>query len=221
LHPAPRTPHLARLYAVLDVSLSAARGLDPERVLDIWLDQGVRLVQLRAKDLGSGAFLSLAERLSARARAAGAMFIVNDRADLARLAGAAGVHVGQDDLPPRAARRLVGRDGVIGCSTHNESQVRRACREPIDYLAVGPIYATRTKRGARDRPIGLSGIRRAVDRATRAGLPVVAIGGITRNRVAEVLDAGAASVAVISGLMTGDVRRAVRAYLTAAGAVRV
>jgi len=214
-HAAPRTAHFARLYAILDIDLIRARGLDPNRLVDAWLTAGVRLVQLRAKSLGGGRMLDLADSLGARTRSAGGIFIVNDRADIACMADAAGVHVGQDDLTPRAVRRIVGPRRLVGCSTHEPRQVEAACREPIDYLAIGPVFRTRTKQGARDAVVGLSGVRDACDRAAASGLPVVAIGGITLARAADVLGAGAASVAVISDLLTGDPTRRARDYLQA------
>ena len=192
-----------RLYAILDDDLVRAAGLEPAAVLDDWLEAGVRLVQLRAKTRRLGPMLALAEDLGRRARAAGATFIVNDRADVARLAGAAGVHVGQDDLPPADVRRLVGPDAIVGLSTHNEAQWTAACAEPITYLAVGPVFETRTK--ARPDPvIGLAGVARAAERARHAGLPLVAIGGITADRVPDVLAAGAASVAIAHALLEND-----------------
>src|SRR5262245_31282427 len=108
------------LYPILDLDLTLARGLAPIDVLDAWLDAGVQLVQLRAKTAASGEFLTLADEMSARCRAANAVFIVNDRADLARMSGADGVHVGQDDLSPAEARATVGADAIVGLSTHTD-----------------------------------------------------------------------------------------------------
>jgi thiamine-phosphate pyrophosphorylase len=179
----------------------------------VWLDAGVRLIQLRAKHLSSGAMLDLAAAIVDRGRAAGATIIVNDRADVARMAGAAGVHVGQDDLSPADARRVVGPTSLVGLSTHSSAQVDAALAEPISYLAIGPVYATSSKGGATDPPVGVAGVRDAVTRAAGAGLPVVAIGGITLDRAPDVIAAGASSVAVISDLLTGDIAGRARAYL--------
>jgi thiamine-phosphate pyrophosphorylase len=192
--------HLPRLYAILDVDVTRARGIEPLDLLDAWLGSGVRLVQLRAKTLASGPLLALADAMVARTRRAGATCIVNDRADIARMAGADGVHVGQDDLTPRDVRRIVGAGGIVGLSTHASAQVEAALLEPISYVAIGPVFATRTKPDGAD-PVGLAGVRQAADRARTAGLPVVAIGGITLGRVQEVLAAGASAVAVISDLL--------------------
>ena len=145
----------------------------------------------------------------ALARRAGARVVVNDRADLARLAGADGVHVGQDDLPVSEARAIVGPDALVGISTHDEAQIAAAASTDATYLAVGPIYGTRSKdTGYTARGLAL------VSQAARTGLPVVAIGGITLERAPEVMAAGAASVAVISDLLTGgDPAARVRAFL--------
>jgi thiamine-phosphate pyrophosphorylase len=145
--------------------------------------------------------------------ASGARVIVNDRADVARLAGAAGVHVGQEDLTPGAVRTIVGRDRLIGVSTHTSAQLDAAVREPIDYVAIGPVFGTASKATGYDA-VGLEMVRQAADCAHACGLPLVAIGGITVDRAADVIRAGADSVAVISDLFTGgDPRARVRAYL--------
>ena len=204
-----------RLYAILDVDLTVARGLDPERVFDVWLEAGVRLIQLRAKSMPSGALLALAARLAVRAKAAGALFLVNDRADVARLSGAGGVHVGQDDLTPAGVRAVVGPGAIVGLSTHTPAQVEAAVATPISYVAIGPVFATATKQGAADPAVGIAGVRLAAARAERAGLPVVGIGGLTLANAPDVIGAGAASVAVISDLLAGDVADRARAYLEA------
>ena len=204
-----------RLYAILDSDALARRRLRPLEVLDIWLDVGVRLVQLRAKRMPSGQMLALADDMAARCHRAGATFVVNDRADVARLSGADGVHVGQDDLDPDRLRQTWPQATVIGLSTHNEAQVRVACERPISYLAIGPIVATTSK----DRPdpvVGLDGVRMAASYALPRKLPVVAIGGITLERVPDVLAAGASSVAIISDLLAGDVATRAREFLDAA-----
>jgi thiamine-phosphate pyrophosphorylase len=194
---------LAPLYAILDVDLTRARGWAPLDLLDVWLDAGVRLVQLRAKSLSFGPMLELADVFVARVRAAGGMLIINDRADVARLSGAGGVHVGQTDLAPAAVRQILGPDRMVGVSTHSESQVAAAIRQPIDYVAIGPVFPTASK-AQPDPVVGTGGVREAVQRA--GALPVVAIGGITIASTRQVFDAGAASVAVISDLLTGDPR---------------
>jgi thiamine-phosphate pyrophosphorylase len=208
---------LPRLYAIVDADAARAAGWAVPDLARAFLAGGARLLQVRAKTLASGAFLEACDAVVAEARAFGATVIVNDRADIARLAGAAGVHVGQDDLPVAAARAVLG-DGVVGLSTHRPAQVEAALVEPIDYLAVGPVFGT-TSKAAANPEVGLDLVRYAASAAlarAEAGeaLPVVAIGGITLDRARAVIDAGAASVAVISDLLAGGNPEArVRQYL--------
>ena len=128
------------------------------------------------------------------ARERGVRLIVNDRADVALALGADGVHLGQDDLPPEAARRLLGDDAIIGCSTHSVAQARRAARLPVDYVAIGPIFQTSSKENP-DPVVGLDGLRR-VRAEVGAAVRLVAIGGITRHNIADTLRAGADSAAL-------------------------
>lgn len=209
-----------RLYAILDITRTEQRGLDPLAVMDAWLDAGVRLVQLRAKTLASGPMLALADALAVRARDAGAVFIVNDRADIARMAGASGVHVGQGDLGPADVRRVVGAAAVVGLSTHTPSQLADAVGAAVDYVAVGPVFATSTKEHP-DPVVGLDGVRAAAAVAATAGVPLVAIGGITLSRAPDVIRAGASAVAVVADLLAGDVDARAREFLSALGAARV
>jgi thiamine-phosphate pyrophosphorylase len=139
--------------------------------------------------------------------------VINDRADIARLAGADGVHVGQDDLPATAVRELLGDAAELGLSTHTSEQLERAVLEPVSYVAIGPVFGTATK-ATGYAPIGLKSVREAAARAGAKGLPVVAIGGITLENAVSVLQAGAASVAVISDLLTdGDPEARTRAFV--------
>ena len=158
----------------------------------------------------------MCEDVIARARRSGALVIVNDRVDIAKVARAGGVHLGQDDLDPSAARALLGRDAVIGLSTHSQDQVRTAAAMAVDYIAVGPIFGTSTKETGY-RSVGTSLVSDASRVLGDLGLkPIVAIGGITLERAPEVVRAGAASVAVISDLLsTGDPESRVRDYLRA------
>ncbi len=181
--------------------MATAAGWRPIDLARAFLDGGATVIQLRAKTLESGPFLGLCDALVAAAAAAGARVIVNDRADLAKLSGAAGVHVGQDDLPPAAARALLGPAAIVGYSTHSVAQIAQALREPVSYIAVGPVFGTRTKDTGYDA-VGLDLVRAA--RTAAGGMPVVAIGGITLDTAASVLAAGATSVAVISDLLAGD-----------------
>ena len=188
-------------------------GRDPLDLLRAFLAGGARFVQLRAKGLAGGAWLELAERCVEAAHAAGAVLIVNDRADIASLARADGVHVGQDDLPPKDVRRIVGDPAIVGFSTHTVEQIETAVREPITYVAVGPVFGTTSKDTGYER-VGLDLVRRAARMASGAGLPLVAIGGITLATAPAVIEAGAASVAVIGDLLaTRDPEARVRQYI--------
>ncbi len=162
---------------------------------------GATLVQLREKHLAPREFYREAEAALRVARANGVRLIINDRVDIALALRADGVHLGQDDLQPEAVRRLLGRNAIIGFSTHNIEQAREAARLPINYIAIGPIFATTSK----DDPgptLGLDGLR--IARASVKNIPVVAIGGITRDNARAVLSAGVDSLAVITALAVGD-----------------
>ena len=159
------------------------------------------------------AFLATASALVQLAHRHDARVVINDRADIARLADADGVHVGQEDLPPAAVRTIVGDNASVGLSTHTTGQVEQAVLQPVTYVAIGPVFGTATKATGYEQ-IGLDMVRAAARRASAHGLPLVAIGGITLENAASVLDAGAASVAVISDLLaTGDPEARVRAYV--------
>jgi thiamine-phosphate pyrophosphorylase len=189
-----------RLQAIIDVELSERAGWAAADLAAALLDGGARFLQVRAKRLASGPFLDLCDAIVRRAAAYDAAVIVNDRVDLARLSGAAGVHVGQDDLPPAAARAQLGPGAIVGVSTHSLAQVEAALGEAVSYVAVGPVFATRTKETGYDA-VGLDLVAAAVQRAK--ALPIVAIGGITLDSAPAVLEAGASCVAVISDLLTG------------------
>jgi thiamine-phosphate pyrophosphorylase len=195
---------LPRLYAVIDADVAAAHGWTVIDLARACLDGGAACLQLRAKSRSLQWTLDAADAIVTMAAGA-ASVIVNDRADVARLSGASGVHLGQDDLSPAEARRVTGVQGCIGLSTHTPMQVDAAILEPIDYFAVGPVYCTATKDTGYEA-VGHDLIRYAAERArTRKGnpFPVVAIGGITLGRAADAIAAGASSVAVISDLLTG------------------
>ncbi len=172
---------------------------------------GARMLQLRCKGEGSAAFLDLARRLVRLAAVAGARVIVNDRADIARLSGAAGVHVGQDDLPVAEARQIAGPGAIVGLSTHDEAQVDAALAGEATYVAVGPVFGTSTKATGYDAR-GLALVRYAAGR----GKPIVAIGGISLVRAASVAEAGATGLAVVTDLLEGTSAEArVRAFASA------
>lgn len=192
---------MSPLYAIVDVVLCARVGRAPADVARAYLAGGVRLLQVRAKELPSGAFLQLVDVVAADAHAAGASLIVNDRVDVAAAAGL-GVHLGQDDLPVAEARAVLGPHAVVGLSTHNPAQLAAALRQPVSYVAFGPVFVTGTKSNP-DPVVGLSALADAAAVAGAAGVPLVAIGGITLASARHVRDAGAASMAVIADLLAG------------------
>ncbi|PYV09740.1 MAG: thiamine phosphate synthase [Acidobacteria bacterium] len=189
---------LPRLYAIIDAAQTGNRST--AAVSDALLAAGVKLIQYRDKQASSRVLYENSFELAARARQANAVLIVNDRADVARVVQADGVHVGQDDLSVELVRRVLGAGKRIGCSTHHPDQVRDAERSSADYIAFGPIFETQSKQQP-DPVVGLEGLRDA-RRLTRK--PLVAIGGITLENARAVMEAGADSVAVISDLLTPD-----------------
>jgi thiamine-phosphate pyrophosphorylase len=192
----------------------AAAGRAAIDVARAYLNAGARWLQLRCKGLASGPFLDLANAVLADANAAAATLIVNDRADVSALSGAPGLHVGQTDLSPADARSVIGDAAILGLSTHNREQWEAALREPISYLAIGPAFGTGTKETGYTA-IGLKVIEEASAAAASAGLPLVAIGGITIENAPSVIEAGASSVAVISDLLKGDPETRCREFLRA------
>ena len=202
------------LHAIVDVHVASKAGWEPLDLGRAFLDGGSRLLQLRAKELPSGPFLDLADALVTLADEYEATVIVNDRVDVARLCDAGGVHVGQEDLAPGAAREQLGSAAIIGLSTHSVSQIERARLEPISYLAVGPVFGTATK-DTGYQAVGLDLVS-AASLLTRS-LPLVAIGGVTLENARSAIDAGASSVAVISDLLLGDPAERVKAYLRTLG----
>lgn len=189
------TFRLPRVYPLTDVQLSGLSHAEQVRLLS---RGGATLVQLREKEMSPKEFYEQAQAAVAMADQCGAWLIINDRVDVALAVGANGVHLGQDDLPPEAARKLLGEQAIVGYSTHNVEQAIEASKLPIDYLAIGPIFATATK-GDTAPVFGLAGLR-AVRQAI-GDFPLVAIGGITPANAPDVIDAGADSVAVISALL--------------------
>jgi thiamine-phosphate pyrophosphorylase len=197
------------------VDAAARAGWTVPALADACVAGGARFIQLRAKTASGSVFLKLCEAVVEQAHRVEAMVIVNDRADIARFAHADGVHLGQDDLPPAMARQVLGGEAIVGYSTHTLDQVRAAARLPVDYIAIGPIFGT-TSKDTGFSAVGTALVRQARTLLSEAGLdtPIVAIGGITLERAASVLEAGAASVAVISDLLsTGDPEARVREYL--------
>jgi thiamine-phosphate pyrophosphorylase len=193
---------LPPLYAIVDADIAARVGLSVPALARAYLAGGARFLQLRAKHATGREFLAWADEIAADVRRHDGLFVVNDRADIAKLAGVDAVHVGQDDLPVEAVRRVIGADAFVGLSTHTPEQIDESLKQPIAYFAVGPVFGTRTKDTGYEA-VGLDLVRLA---AARAGdIPVVAIGGITLASAPSVLAAGASSVAIITDLVsTGD-----------------
>lgn len=192
---------LPAFYPILDTGAALARGLDPVHAAQDILDGGARILQFRHKAFLSRQAFGWLEEIAGLTRQAGAQLVVNDRADLARLFGAA-LHVGQDDLPPAAARSITGPQTLLGYSTHNEAQLRTAANEPVDYVALGPIFGTATKENP-DATVGIDELRRIRPLTDR---PLVAIGGITRDTALSVRAAGADSLAIVADLFPSDGR---------------
>ena len=187
---------LPRIYAITDVELSGLSHAEQVRLLSLG---GASLIQLREKKMPALEFYQQARAAVEVAAGCGVRLIINDRLDIALAVGAAGVHLGQDDVPADAARALMGAAAVVGYSTHCVEQAIAAAKLPIDYLAIGPIFATTTKSDTAP-VLGLEGLR-AVRQAI-GEFPLVAIGGITTANARSVIEAGADSVAVISALLS-------------------
>lgn len=203
---------LPKIYPITDRRLT---GLAHAEQVARLCEGGATLIQLREKHLAPRDFYREAEGALRVAREHSARLIINDRADIALALGADGVHLGQQDLRPDAARRVLGDETIVGFSTHNVRQAAEAAGLPVSYVAVGPVFATASKEKP-DPVVGLEGVRRV--RALTAGLPLVAIGGITRAEARAVLAAGADSLAVISAVLSTDsaeITRRMRAFLAA------
>lgn len=189
---------IPRLYAIVDAAQMATKS--PVFIAEALFSAGVRLIQYRDKTGTSRRLFEASRDIALQAKRANALFIVNDRADIARASGARGVHLGQEDLPVELARRVLRRDQWVGISTHTLSQISQAEFSSADYVAFGPIFATRSKERP-DPVVGLEGLcqARALTRK-----PLVAIGGITLANAPAVIEAGADSVAVIHDLLAAE-----------------
>ena len=186
-----------RVYPITDTQISGISHADQVSLL---ADGGATFIQLREKNLSAFDFYNEAKTALAVARERGVTLIINDRVDVALAVRADGVHLGQDDLPPEQARKLLGAKAIIGYSTHSVSQAIAAAALPVDYIAIGPIFETGTKANP-DPVVGLDGLR-AVRKAI-GDMRLVAIGGITQENAPSVVEAGADSVAAISSLLSG------------------
>lgn len=185
---------LPRFYPILETAALQARNIPVETAADALFEAGARVLQYRHKGDWTETHFLEAQNLAERAQKAGVLFVLNDRADFARLLRSA-LHIGQEDIPPRAARGIIGEE-VIGFSTHNLSQVKRASEEPVEYLSIGPIFETGSKQNP-DPVVGLAGLRKLRELTPKA---LVAIGGITLENAGEILATKVDSLAIISGL---------------------
>jgi len=188
--------NLPKIYPITDTRI--AKLTHAEQVQKL-VEGGAEIIQLRDKHASPKDFYESAREALIIARKRNVKIIINDRVDIALALKADGVHLGQDDLPPESARVILGDRAIIGFSTHNLKQVVNAINLPIDYLAIGPVYATRTKENP-EEIVGLEGVNEV--RKALGDFPLVAIGGITSENFRAVLEAGANSVAIISGLLS-------------------
>ncbi len=188
---------LPRIYPILDTGALARLGFDTVSAAEALIEGGARILQYRHKGPYKRIDFERAARVRELCGRDGVKFVIDDRADIAILLDA-GLHVGQDDLEPADARRLIGRERLLGLSTHSLRQLCAALKEPVEYLAYGPVFATRSKENP-DMVVGLEGLREAC--RTAGGRPVVAIGGIARASARQVFEAGAASIAVIRDIL--------------------
>ena len=188
-------PSGARVYPITNVHLT---GLSHSEQVARLIDGGATLIQLREKQLSPQEFFLQADEAVRFAHQRGARVIINDRVDVALAVKADGVHLGQDDMAASGARELLGQKALIGLSTHNLAQAVRAIAQPIDYIAIGPVFTTTSKTDP-DPALGLEGIREVRRRVGE--FPLIAIGGITLDNAPAVFDAGADSVALISALL--------------------
>ena len=186
---------LPKIYPITDTRLT---GLSHAAQVERLIAAGARFIQLREKYATPKDFYADAERALEIARRGGARIIINDRVDIALALKADGLHLGQDDLPPEKAREILGPDAIIGFSTHSVRQAIEAASMPVDYVAIGPVFATQTKEKP-DAVVGLAGIEEV--RAAIGGFPLVAIGGIRPENARACFDAGADSLAVIKSLL--------------------
>jgi thiamine-phosphate pyrophosphorylase len=186
---------LPKIYPITDTRLT---GLSHARQVERLIKGGARFIQLREKYASPKEFYDDAKAAIEIARQTGVKIIINDRVDIALALKADGIHLGQDDLPPQSARRILGENAIIGFSTHNVHQAIDAVKFPIDYVAIGPVFATSTKENA-DEIVGVEGVKRV--RAAIGDFPLVTIGGITAANFREVFEAGADSLAVIKAIL--------------------
>lgn len=187
---------LPKVYPITDVCLS---GVSHAAQVQSLIDGGANFIQLREKYLAPKDFYFEAEKALEIARRNNVKIIINDRVDIALASKADGVHLGQDDLPPEKAREILGENTIIGFSTHNIKQAIAAIKLPVDYIAIGPVFATKTKENP-DEIVGLENVKKV--REAIGDFPLVAIGGINYENLQSVLDAGVNSVAIVSSIVS-------------------
>lgn len=192
MNPFLQALHGTRVYPLTDRHIS---GLSHEQQVETLSSSGARIIQLREKELSGREFYDEAAAALSTARERGVRIIINDRVDIAQALKADGVHLGQDDLPPAAARQILGNHAIIGISTHDLEQVKVAADMPVDYVALGPIFPTTTKQSS-NTPVGLDAVTRASE--LLGDIPMVVIGGITEATARPLLDAGSTAVAIIT-----------------------
>ncbi len=194
--PQEKEMKLPKLYAIVDTATLARHNIAPISFTEALLDAGVRLLQYRHKGPFTKSIFAEAQAIANLCHQANAHYVINDRADIARILHA-GLHLGQDDLTPTDARTVIGNAALLGYSTHNAAQLAAANNEPVDYLAIGPIFAT----GSKETPDPVLGLEPLPHLRTLTTKPLVAIGGITLANAESVLATGIDSIAVISDLI--------------------
>jgi thiamine-phosphate pyrophosphorylase len=198
-----------RLYLVTDRTIS---GLTHTEIVKKAVRAGIRTVQMREKDLPKKEILTEALRIRDLTLKHKVRLIINDHVDIARMVNADGVHLGQDDMPIREARRILGRGRIIGISTHNKRQAVEAQESGADYIGFGPVFCTETKKAGSPKGIkGLAGIRKLVR------IPIVAIGGITIINASDITGAGSDAVAVASAILSGDIIINIKKFMSVIG----
>ncbi len=203
------SPPIRGLYPIIDAGACARAQIPPESLAEAVARAGLAVAQFRHKGPFTRETFAQAEAVGRILRAGGVHYVINDRADVALMLGAWGVHLGQEDLPPSEVRRMVGSTLRIGYSTHNSEQLQAGDREPVDYLAIGPIYPT----GSKEKPDPVVGTAAVAALRPLTAKPLVAIGGITRANARAVLEAGADAVAVISDLLADDLAARLEEWL--------
>ena len=201
---------LPKIYPITDTRISNLSHAEQTRRL---IKGGAKLIQLRDKHASSLDFYKDAKEAVKAARRTNTKIIINDRVDMALALKASGVHLGQDDLPPKKARDILGDNAIIGFSTHNEEQAKASLKLPVNYIAVGPVFKTETKENT-ENVVGIEGIKKV--REIIGNLPLVGIGGINLKNFHAVLGAGVDTVALISGMLgktSNDISKTMQRYI--------